>query len=352
MYRKIPFTESETEIIGTRTARMGRVLNIYNTPVTPRENIHALFEERHPYWMPVVTDIIDRTPSVYSYKLGRARHADNTDVFGIRWTFVEQVGGSIEEPGQHFLKSIDEWKEKVTIPDIESWDWQSEVREIAADPRFSMQFTFVNGFWFERLISFMDFMDAAMALIDEDCREDIEGLFGAMTDLACRLVDKYCTLWPMLDVIETHDDWGAQKAPFFSQDVAVELFVPFMKQLNDRIHGWGRISTLHSCGHNDERIQAYIDGGFDYWGPQEMNDIEKLYDEYGDKLVIGVFPEELDLAQLTEDEQRRAARKLADRYCRPGKPAMLGVNATKRMTPAFLDEIYRYTRRLYLDMQP
>ena len=350
MFRKIPFVETEREVIGTRPGRLGRVHNIYNTPVTPRENLHALFEDRHPYWMPVITDVIDQTPDVYSYNLGRARRADNTDVFGIKWTYVEQVGGSIEEPGQHFLETIDEWKDKVKIPDIDKWDWASEAKKIIADPRFSLEFTFVNGFWFERLISFMDFMDAAVALIDEDYQEDIKELFGAMTDMACKLVDKYCTVWPMLDFLETHDDWGAQKAPFFSQDVADELFVPYMKQLNDKIHSWGRHSLLHSCGHNEDRIQAYIDGGFDYWGPQEMNDIGALYDQYGDKIVIGVFPPETNLAEMTEEEQRAAARRFADRYCQPGKPAIMGVNATKRTTPIFLDEIYRYTRQLYLDM--
>ncbi len=350
MFRKIPFVEAEREVIGTKPGRLGRVHNIYNTPVTPRENLHALFEDKHPYWMPVITDVIDQTPDVYSYNLGRARRADNIDVFGIKWTYVEQVGGSIEEPGQHFLESVDEWKDKIKLPDIEQWDWLSEAKKIVADPRFSLEFTFVNGFWFERLISFMDFMDAAVALIDEDYQEDIKELFGAMTDMGCKLVDKFCTLWPMLDFIETHDDWGAQKAPFFSQDVADELFVPYMKQLNDKIHSWGRHSLLHSCGHNEDRIQAYIDGGFDYWGPQEMNDIGALYDKYGDKIVIGVFPEETNLVQLSEEEQRAAARRFADRYCQPDKPVIMGVNATKRTTPIFMDEIYRYTRQLYLDM--
>ena len=351
MYRKIPFVEAERQVIGTRPGRPGTVVNIYNTPVTPRENMHALFEDRHPYWMPIISEIADKTPTLYSMNLGRARHCDNTDVFGIKWRFVEQVGGSIEEPGQHFLTSIDEWKEKVHIPDIDKWDWAAQAAETIKeiDPRFSLQFSFINGFWFERLISFMDFMDAAMALIDEDYADDIKGLFGATTDLACKLVDKYCTLFPMLDFIETHDDWGSQKSPFFSQQVADEFFVPFMKQLTDRIHSWGRHATLHSCGHNFDRIQAYIDGGFDFWGPQPMNDIKTLYEQYGDKIVIGVFPEEENLAELTEDEQRAAARRMADMYCKPGKPAIMSVTAGKRITPAFEDEIYRYSRQIYLD---
>ena len=96
---------------------------------------------------------------------------------------------------------------------------------------------------------------------------------------------------PALDLIEIHDDWGAQKAPFFSMDVAYELFVPFMKQITDHIHSKGRRTLLHSCGHTADRIQCYIDGGFDLWQPQAMNDIGYLYDTYGDKIILAVFPE-------------------------------------------------------------
>ena len=56
-----------------------------------------------------------------------------------------------------------------------------------------------------------------------------------------------------------------------------------------------------------------------------------------------------DEVQLTEDEQRKAARDLADKYCKPGKPVMLGMPATRRATPAFQDELYRYSRQIYLD---
>ena len=48
-------------------------------------------------------------------------------------------------------------------------------------------------------------------------------------------------------------------------EVAYELFVPYMKQLTDHIHSKGRVATLHSCGHNEERVQCYIDGGVEYF---------------------------------------------------------------------------------------
>ncbi len=350
MYRKIPYVENEKQVIDRHPGMFGLgEVPVLNSPVTSRANFAALFDEKHPYWMPSIREVRDLHPPIYNNNLGRGLQQDITDVFGVRWRYVPEAGGSIVEPGSPLLENVNQWREKIKIPDIDAWDWDAAAKTHPIDPRYSCFFSFVNGFWFERLISFMDFMYAAMALIDEEQTDAIKELFGTMTDLGCRLVDKICQTWPLLDLIEVHDDWGSQKAPFFSQEVAEELFVPFMKQLTDRIHYWGRYALLHSCGHNADRIQCYIDGGFDMWAPQTMNDIEYLYDKYGDKIVLCVFPKETDLAQRSEEEQRAAARDFADRYCQSGKPCILGMTAASRVTPAFEDELYEYTRKLYLN---
>ena len=351
MFRRIPFVEAERWELGERPGNFGRTVMTYNTPVTPRENYHALFEDKHPYWMPSVYEFGGKTTALYDNSLGRGRRQDITDTFGIKWHFEPVAGGSIVVPGNPLLDSIDEWYDKVKLPDIDSWDWEGATKEFQIDTRYPHEFTFVNGFWFERLTSFMDFMNAAMTLIDEDYVDDVKSLFAALTDLGCRLVDKFFTYWPELDYIEVHDDWGSQKAPFFSQQVAQELFVPYMRQLTDRIHGWGRNVLLHSCGHNEDRVQCYIDAGFDYWGPQDMNDIEALYDQYGDKIILGVFPKETDLAQRSEEEQREAARRMVDRFSQPGKPVILSTVYSRRTTPAFDDEVYRYSRKVYYEQE-
>jgi hypothetical protein len=44
--------------------------------------------------------------------------------------------------------------------------------------------------------------------------------------------------------------------------------------------------------------------------PQTMNDVEKLYDQYGDKIVLAIFPPEKDLAERNEEEQARCGSPL------------------------------------------
>ena len=350
MYRKIPYTEAEKQVVGERPGMLGFGSSpIYNTPVTPRANFDAMFDDKHPYWMPNIRDTLGLHAKIYNDKLGRGSRADLVDVFGIQWKFEPTAGGSIAVSDNPLLEDANDWKEKIKLPDIDSWDWETAAKENPIDPRFPCYFSFVNGFWFERLISFMDFIGAAMAIIDDEQKDAVKELFEAMTDLGCRLVDKFCEYWPQLDCIEIHDDWGAQKAPFFSMDTAYELFVPCMKKLTDHIHSKGRHTMLHSCGHNADRIQCFIDGGFDLWAPQSMNDIDYLYDNYGDKIILCVFPPEEDLAERSEEEQRAAARRFVDRFCQPGKPSVRGMVSFRRGTPAFEDEVYEYSRKKYLE---
>ena len=84
----------------------------------------------------------------------------------------------------------------------------------------------------------------------------------------------------------------------------------------------------------------------DFCGPALYRGPNERYPRLAPKSLV----EEWTYPKLSEEEQRAAARRFADRYCQPDKPVIMGVNATKRTTPIFMDEIYRYTRQLYLDM--
>ncbi|GHV17258.1 hypothetical protein FACS189493_4560 [Spirochaetia bacterium] len=351
MIRKIPFVKNELRVIDQIPGFMGGPSSpLRNTPVLPRENVAAMYHEKHPYWVPMPSDSGMLIPPIYNDQLGRGGPGGITDVFGLEWEFIEVTGGSIVRPGEPLLADANEWKDKVHLPDIDTWDWAGEAERVKLDTRFSNQMSFINGFWFERLISFMDFADAAVALIDPDQKDAVMSLFEAMTDLGIRLVDKFCEYWPALDGFNIHDDWGAQKDPFFSNETAYELFVPYMKALTDHIHSKGRYASLHSCGHVEARVQCFIDGGFDEWDPQVMNNTHKLYDEYGDKIIIAVVPDLFDPATTSEADQRAAARNYVDRFCKPGKPSTLGFYAFPCFTPAFVEEIYEYSRKHYTNL--
>ena len=348
MNRKIPYVKKELETVEMIPGMFGRPATpMRNTPVSSKENIAAMYYDKHPYWVPGSADAGMMVAPIYNNNLGRGGPGGLTDSFGIEWEWVEQAGGSIVRPGSPFMEDVNEWKDKVHFPDIDKWDWEAEAESIKLDSKRSMQISFVNGFWFERLISFMDFIPAALALIDDDQKDAIKELFETTTAFAMKLVDKFCEYWPNLDGFNIHDDWGAQKAPFFSMDTAYELFVPYMKALTDHIHSKGRFTTLHSCGHVDSRVQCFIDGGFDSWDPQAMNDTQSVYEQYGDKIIISVMPDKFDPNTTSEEDQRLAARDFVDRFCKPGRPSTVSMYAGEMLTPAYWEELYIYSRKRY-----
>jgi hypothetical protein len=349
MLRKIPYEQSELEIVDEIPGFFGGPgTPVRNFPVSARENIASLFFEKEPYWVPTFAEQGMVLPNLYNNLLGRGGPAGTIDAFGIEWVWVESAGGSIVRPGEPLLKDANEWKDKIKFPDIDKWDWKAAAAESKIDLKNSSVMSFVNGFWFERLISFMDFAPAAIALLDEDQQDAVKSLFEASTDFAIKAVDKFCEYWPALDGINIHDDWGAQKDAFFSEAVAREFFLPYMKELTSHIHSKGRYCTLHSCGHVENRVQIFAEGGFDQWDPQPMNDTHKLYDEWGDKIIISVIPDPFDPQTTPESEQRQRARDFVDRFANPKKPCMIGFYGAGALTPAFGDELYEYSRKKFL----
>ncbi len=348
MFRKIPYVPSELRVVDELPGMFGRPPTpLLNYPVTFRENAAAMYFEKKPFWMPTSSQSRGMGSAVYNDNLGRGIGHDNTDAFGIEWEWIPSAGGSIVRPGEPLMSDVNEWKDKIHFPDLDSYDWEAEAKKVKMDGRFPYQITLLNGFWFERLISFMDFAPAAMALIDEEQQDAVLELFQATTDFGCKVVDKLCELYPMLDGINVHDDWGAQKAPFFSDEIAHTFFVPFMRQFTDHIHSKGRYATLHSCGHIEDRVNCFIDAGFDQWDPQTMNNIHDLYERWGDKIVLGVWPDPFDVEHRTEEQQREEARKFVAQFTQEGKPAIFGHYGAWAATPAFLEELYVCSRKRY-----
>ncbi|MCL2136001.1 MAG: methyltransferase [Coriobacteriia bacterium] len=350
MFRPIPFEPRELRQVGEMPGFFGGPgTPIRDTPVTAKENAAAMYFDRHPFWMQGPGNSGMFSLPMYNELLGRGGPGGTVDAFGLEWVWVEMVGGSIVAPGDPLLLNANEWRDKIKIPDIDAWDWAGAAEETKVDKTLFTQMSFVNGFWFERLISFMDFEGAAIAIIDEDQKPAVHEIFEAMTDLGCRLVDKFVEYWPGLDGFNVHDDWGSQRSPFFSNDVAIEMFLPYMKILTNHIKSKGRVVTLHSCGHNVDRVEVFIEGGFQQWSPQTMNDTKMLYDKYGDKLIVSVLPELFDAETTSEAEARQRARDYVEYFCHPGKFAVMDTFGGS-FPQVFIDEVYEHSRKRYLGL--
>lgn len=350
------FDPKELEVVGGIT-RFGGGANIpkYNFPVSMKEGFIATYK-REPIWEITTMEQTLFTPSVNPDNIARAfvfekNHVEPTggkDMFGIDWEYVPQVGGSMVRPGKPFLEDMNDWYEKVVWPDVDSWDWEKSAKDnegYLGDDTFNICW-FLNG-WYERLISFMDFEGAIMAMIDEDQTDAVKDFFEKLSDLYIKILGHYIEAYPFIDAFCIHDDWGSQKETFFSPATAEEMIVPYMKKVTDYLHSKGKFCELHSCGQLYKQVPNMIKAGWDLWHGQLMNDTAKIYEDYGDKIIIGVAPTMLDPENQSEEEQRAAAREFADKFCKPGKPSVINLNCPAMLTDAFREELYKQSRINY-----
>ncbi len=348
-----PFSEQERKVLGTKPGFFPGMAPsfIFNTPISYRENTMNAFMNKRPCFAVTNRDFSALNCGFFQKNLGRAGRADadtiKVDAFGVQWVFEPTAGGSISVAGRPRFEDVNDWKNAIKMPDVNDWDWAADAEANPVDTNFAVQMTPTNGFWFERLISLMDFMNAAMALCDDDQTDALHELFEATTQLGCDMIDKICEYWPSVDGFVLHDDWGSQRGPFFSDDVARNLFLPHMQKLVGHIHDKGRYCSLHSCGHIEDRLPVLIEAGLDTWEMQaNANDINKVYEKYGDKILLQVTIPEFD--PTDEKAAVKAARDYVDNFCRPGKPTML-VSRNGLGCQVFAEELYCYSRKHFLN---
>ena len=111
-------------------------------------------------------------------------------------------------------------------------------------------------------------------------------------------------------------DFGSQQGLILSRETYRELFFPFQKALNDRIHELTSWKTfIHSCGAVSELILDFIEAGFDVLNPVQGSaqgmDPRRLKEEFGKDIVFwgGGVDTQKTLPFGTPDEVYREVRE-------------------------------------------
>ena len=120
--------------------------------------------------------------------------------------------------------------------------------------------------------------------------------------------------------------------------------MPEWKRFTSHVKSKGMIADLHSCGHIEDHIESIIEGGWQSWTPMAMNDTHKLYEDYGDKLVIGIVADKWD-PTASEEEQYEAGKKFAEKFCKPGKVGAYSMYTGIPVTDAYARGIYETSRK-------
>ena len=329
---------------------------IYNRPISEKENFRAWFRGEKTLWRPaggwygcdmnvfrprmnpdnVVAHCICDAERDYQYENNVMR----SSWYDLDWVYVPVAGGSTVMPGNPKIEDMKDWKELVKIPDLDELDWEGcaeKNREYLDTPLFN-QLGILSGLW-ERLISLMDVSGAAIALVDEDQKEYVKEFFEAHTEMLIEYIRRMKEICD-IDGVLIHDDWGTQRAGFFSLDTAMEMLVPYLKKITDAVHDMGMYFELHSCGKTQDLVPAYIAAGVDQWNPQAMNDLLMLAETYKDQpITFGM--QEIDIQpDATEEEQAEAATKWYDTY----KDYRVIPAFFRSATPVIRNTIYELSR--------
>ena len=359
---RIPFDPTEVEEAVEYPGFLGVMVKRYKTPISPKENYALVFGHKMPLWIPVSGDTLSLTPRIDPDNIARGSCSEanplapeeligGRDKFGVEWVYIPMVKGSMVRPGNPILRDVNDWNTVINFPDVEAWDWEKSKAsnaEYVKTDRF-LSITILTGF-FERLISFMDFENAAISMIDEDQKDAIHKLFSALADLYIKMVEKYIYCYG-IDQLCLHDDWGSQRAPFFSLSTAREMIVPYIKRVSDFCHSRGVYFSIHSCGKNELLVPAYIEAGCDSWNGQDVNDKELLYEMYGDKIILGIRPDILTVPNklIDAEETIKTARRFVDKYCEnyDKKPVFV---ESFGISSEFCDSIYTESRKVFYEI--
>jgi hypothetical protein len=353
------FDPKELIPIGEEPAflRRGAGRPIYDTPIAPKENLFMSLRHEKPLWMPmgdgttmICPAVPDNIARAFVFETEKVPNeigiVGGFDMFGVEWEYVPTAGGSMVRGGTPKVPDITEWEKYVTIPNLdEIIDWKtiSERNKDYGSPRKALSVQILNGL-FERLISFMDMSGALVALVDEDEQEGVHRLFDKLCDFYDDYMKHYVEYFHAEHFV-FHDDWGSQRAPFFSLAAAREAYVDVYKKFNAHVKSLGLIAELHSCGKNDLVVPAYIESDFEFWNGMYMNDKRNLFEQYGDKFIFGVDPPAVaDDMNASDEDLYAGAKEFCEFYIRDGKCHVVG--NMMRKNPKFVANVYQISRQM------
>lgn len=314
-------------------------------PITPKENQRRVYAGEIPIWMPVWLgdnqycwpDVVLEHP-IYEQ--------DGMDWWGTEWVMVESAGGMMVKPGFVTVHDITKWREEMQIPDLSKVDFEDDAKlQTARYDNDRMHVFHLTEGLFERLHECMPFDEALAAFIEEP--EAVQDLFTAVADFKIELLKKVFTHYAPIDYIIYGDDWGTQRAGFFSNKMFRDAIMPQTKRILDFVHSQGKFVELHSCGLTQQYIEEIIEMGFDAWTPQDINNFDMLTEKYGHKIAITVPVAGLDKA-TSEDSARKLVREFVDKYAPRGRVLagfMRNLDAT--IADAAKDELYNYSTAYY-----
>ncbi|MCU6761438.1 methylcobalamin:coenzyme M methyltransferase [uncultured Roseburia sp.] len=265
------------------------------------------------------------------------------DWFGTYWEYVPQQRASmvIDTPDKKVITDVTKWREQVAFPDLSQIDWEKEAGKDTKNWDRENKLTMVmliNGI-FERSHELMGFEDALIAMYEEP--EAYKELLDAICNykIECiKIIGKY---WKP-DILNAHDDYGANEQMLMSVDMWEEFFKDNLQKVIDAAHEAGMLYEHHSCGYIAPIFDQLVEMGVDAIDPLQItNPLRELKDKYQHRITFcGGFDNQgiLDKKGVTEEEVRREVRRTYDLLAPGGSYVAYPLVIQKEILPWMIDE--------------
>ena len=292
--------------------------------MTSRENYLRIYHHEKPSFVPAdgPFDVVFAPGELGAE--GMPVGSVGNDWFGQSWTVTEAVGmeTGTPTPGVHVLHDITEWKEKKVIPDkefLDAFDWKEYCDGFTKnwDREERISYFYCPAGFFERLHHLMPFEEALCSFYDEP--ELVEAFLDALLEYKKYTIQKIVE-YARPDVIIFFDDYGTSNGLFISEEMWLAFIAPRLKKMIDFCHELGLIFEMHSCGYIQPLIKHMVEMGIDSLQPlQALNDVRKIKEQFGDKIVIhgGITASELVGKGISHEALVRGVQECVD-VCAPG----------------------------------
>jgi hypothetical protein len=274
-----------------------------NTPITPRENWKLYFERKPCCWVPDMNfDANWLMPDFIPDNVAGGPDG-GYDSFGVKWIPCSNPElPAFVEPGFIRIKDIAEVTD-FPYPDPDVWPWQEGAKPFLALDQDRINIGVVQTGMFERMIDVFGFEDAAAYMLTD--ADYLHIFLDKLVEYNCKMIKNFHTYFKA-DIIFFHDDWGAQRAPFFSNAAAEEFFLPRFKIMADLCHSLGMKFVHHCCGRSAPFVPLMAKYGADLWNLQiDANEdiLPGMIKEYGDRILFDIYFGYLGIDPLPQNDE-------------------------------------------------
>jgi uroporphyrinogen decarboxylase len=177
-------------------------------------------------------------------------------------------------------------------------------------------------------------VEGACFMIKDD-RKLAEDIFEKVGSRLVRFYDRVAQ-HECVGATISNDDWGFKTHTFFRPEDMRHFIFPWHKQIVEAVHGAGKPTILHSCGHFQNIVDDIVED-MKYDGRHSYEDnimtVEEAYETYHDRIAIlgGIDIDFISRSNPEEIYQR--SRAMLDRTRRRGGYALGTGNSVPEYIP-------------------